>query len=415
LKNTRGDCLTKVELDRLYEFNDKNDNQYFEGVRDGVKFKNFVGVIRIGNTTIEILPKADKKGSNTQYDCDKWQRALLNMLGLCNKLNVDSVSQTNLSKRSNSLLDLYFQIYLNELNQLLHRGLIKRYRQTEGNLNKLKGRLLFSKQISNNLIHQERMYTEHQTYDQENIYNQILLKGLSILSKFVSNATILDQINRILFNFPQIEEVPIKESDFDRLVINRKTEPYQEALKIAKMIILNYSPDIRSGQQEMIALLFDMNKLWEEYVYRMLLRATDDSLKVKYNQSKKFWEGKTIRPDIEIIKKEGGSIKSYIIDTKWKIIDQKSPADNDLKQMFAYNLLWEADKSMLLYPSNKIIDDEKFGDYKYHPVSKLENGEYRKSSINQCKIGFINVLNDNDELDLEIGTRIFEKLDLTSS
>lgn len=83
--------------------------------------------------------------------------------------------------------------------------------------------------------------------------------------------------------------------------------------------------------------------------------------------------------------------------------------------MFAYNLLWEADKSMLLYPSNKIIDDEKFGDYKYHPVSKLENGEYRKSSINQCKIGFINVLNDNDELDLEIGTRIFEKLDLTSS
>lgn len=323
LKNTRGDCLTKVELDRLYEFNDKNDNQYFEGVRDGVKFKNFVGVIRIGNTTIEILPKADKKGSNTQYDCDKWQRALLNMLGLCNKLNVDSVSQTNLSKRSNSLLDLYFQIYLNELNQLLHRGLIKRYRQTEGNLNKLKGRLLFSKQISNNLIHQERMYTEHQTYDQENIYNQILLKGLSILSKFVSNATILDQINRILFNFPQIEEVPIKESDFDRLVINRKTEPYQEALKIAKMIILNYSPDIRSGQQEMIALLFDMNKLWEEYVYRMLLRATDDSLKVKYNQSKKFWEGKTIRPDIEIIKKEGGSIKSYIIDTKWKIIDQK--------------------------------------------------------------------------------------------
>ena len=43
--NQWGEQLTMPELEKLYAFNDKNDNIYFTGIRDGVKFKNYVGVI----------------------------------------------------------------------------------------------------------------------------------------------------------------------------------------------------------------------------------------------------------------------------------------------------------------------------------------------------------------------------------
>ena len=33
-----------LEVD-LFEFNDTNNNNYFTGIRDGVRFKNYVGVI----------------------------------------------------------------------------------------------------------------------------------------------------------------------------------------------------------------------------------------------------------------------------------------------------------------------------------------------------------------------------------
>lgn len=68
---------------------------------------------------------------------------------------------------------------------------------------------------------------------------------------------------------------------------------------------------------------------------------------IKGQQSKPFWERKTIRPDIVI----GKDDQTYVIDTKWKIIDINKPSDADLKQMYVYNHHWQSKKSMLLYPN----------------------------------------------------------------
>jgi len=174
--------------------------------------------------------------------------------------------------------------------------------------------------------------------------------------------------------------------------------PYNEALKIAKMIILNYSPDIKNGQENMLALLFDMNKLWEEYVFRMLQRNKPADIEVSFKNNQRFWEGKTIEPDIVVTKKVGDESEDFVIDTKWKVIDYRSPSDDDLKQMYAYNQYWDAGKSMLLYP--KIVDyPETFGTF-----------HKGRAGGNSCKLGFVNVLDATGKLDLGIGKVILEKL-----
>ena len=402
-RNQWGQYLTELELEKLYEFNDRNNNIYFTGIRNGVKFNNYVGVIQIGGLTLEILPKADKRKEANDLDHTKatnnWRNALLRMLAICHHIRVDSVSEASLERRHHSILDLYFEMFLKEVESLLHRGLAKKYRDTKGNLPVLKGRLAFSKNIQQNLIHQERFYTHHQIYDQDHLINQILLRALVILNQITTSPFIIDRLARIKLDFPEIEHVKIQPHHFDQLTENRKTSHYREAIKIARMIILNYSPDIKRGEEDMLALLFDMNKLWEEYIYRMLLRNKEEDTTISFQNAQTFWKTdtykKTIRPDL-VIKK---GAETFIIDTKWKVIDSTKPDDDDLKQIFAYNLYWESYHSILLYPTVVINSNSVSGKY-----YKGLNNNHR------CTLAFVEVLDKAGRLNKECAHDILKFL-----
>ena len=85
-----------------------------------------------------------------------------------------------------SILELYFDLFLNEVEHLLRQGLLKAYQRKEGNLSSLKGRLIFQKHLHQNLSHQERFYTNHEKYDYAHILNQVILKGLFVLKKLLN-------------------------------------------------------------------------------------------------------------------------------------------------------------------------------------------------------------------------------------
>lgn len=381
-------------FDALTKYNDKNENKYFTIIHKGILFNSYVGVIQIGGLTIEILPKADKSDSPNKKT---WQGVLLNMLRVCKHINIDNVSETNLKKRHNSILDIYFEMYLSEIENLVKRGLIKKYRRVQTNQLALKGKLVFSQNIQKNIVHKERFYCEHQVYDKDHLLHQILLKGLKILENIV-DISLKDKLNRLLFEFNDYKDVAINSSHFDKIISNRKNIPYDKAMNIAKMIILNYSPNLSSGSDNMLTLLFDMNKLWEEYIYRVLQNNKPLGFKISFQNKTDFWETKTIRPDIVITSNDG---QTYVIDTKWKIIDAKKPSDDDLKQMFTYNLHWNAKKTMLLYPKTDQVDTP-FGKYYYN---NLEN---------KCKLGFVSVLQDGQLIkSLDLSNEIFKKFEVS--
>lgn len=390
----------KHHFDAMVQFNEKNQNQYFTVIHKGVQFNSYVGVIQIGGLTIEILPKAD---NNENPDENLWQGVLLNMLRVCKHINVDNVSETALKKRYNSILEVYFEMYLNEVEKLIKRGLIKKYRRVQSNQLVLKGKLVFAKNIQKNVVHKERFYCEHQIYDRDHLIHQILFKALKVLDNLLYNG-LRDKLNRVLFEFDGFSDINVTSKHFDKLTFNRKCVPYQKALDIAKMLILNYSPNLNAGNDNMLTLLFDMNALWEEYIFRVLQKHKPENISVSFQNKKDFWSSnsktKTIRPDIVI--EDSNSIPSttYVLDTKWKIRDTNNPDDSDLKQMFAYNLYWRAEKSLLLFPKIN-QEDSNFGDY--HHLSNEMNS-------NQCKLGFVNVVEDNSLIHSKIiAESIFNK------
>lgn len=363
----------KHHFDAMVKFNELQQNKYFTIIHKGIRFGNYVGVIQIGGLTIEILPKAD---NNENADKNLWQNILLNMLKVCKHIQVESISETQLKKRYHSILDVYFELFLNEVERLVKKGMIKKYRKNQSNQNALKGKLLFAQNIQQNLVHKERFYCEHQVYDKNHLLHQILYKGLLVLKTFV-NDSLKDKLNRLLFEFQDFENINIQKKHFDKIIIDRKNNDYQKAIDIAKIIILNYSPSLNYGNENLLTLLFDMNVLWEEYIFRILQKHKTDEIEVSFQNSDKFWENKRIRPDIVLKTKD----ETFVIDTKWKIIEANNPSDDDLKQMFVYNLHWKAEKTLLLYPKTNQIDSE-FGTFHFDNLGK------------KCKLGFVDITNE---------------------
>jgi len=382
----------------LSKLNALHQYQYFDLKHNGIVFKQFVGVIQVEGLTIEILPKIDKNESETTENKQKWQNALIEMLRVTRKLKVQKVGEAYVSKQSIHLLDIYFEWFLNEVQLLIHQGLIKKYYKETHNIKALKGKLEFSGHLSKNIIHKERFYTTHQVYDKDHLIHQVLGKALSIIEKFSKGTYLYSKCKTTQLNFPEVRNIITNEVTFSRLPKDRKSAPYETALAIARLIILNYAPTLKSGSEEMLALLFDMNSLWEEYILIRLKQVSDEKgFKVYGQNSKGFWKNISIRPDIVLEKDIEGKKETFIIDTKWKNIDNSEPSTHDLRQMYVYNEYWNSNKSMLLFPSNSI---------------SLNNIEFTPftNDKHSCSLGKISVFKNN-VLNATIGEDIIDWFD----
>ncbi|MCB0446995.1 MAG: restriction endonuclease [Gelidibacter sp.] len=389
----------QIHLDALLKLNEYHNGNYFEPIAKGVKFNQYVGVIQVDGLTIEIHPKADKED-----DDRKWKGVLIKMLKACGKLKAETNGAAHVRRQHLNLLEVYFELFLLEVEGLVRKGLIKKYRRQTHNTKALKGKLEFAGHLRHNVIHKERFYTTHQMYDSNHFLHQVLQKALSIVSQFTKGTRLQDVASRVELNFPEVDYETTTAQQLNTIKLNRKTSSYKEALELARLIILNYSPDISSGKEKMLSLLFDMNELWEEYVLKQVQKASyKTDMLVSGQESRSFWGNNSLRPDIVLRKGN----KTYVIDTKWKRPQRNSASVDDLRQMYAYCRFWNADKAMLLY----------LGDFKTNRFQVFETDDYSVGQAgilkidHQCKMGFVSVLNEeNNDLDSEIGEIILKLL-----
>jgi 5-methylcytosine-specific restriction enzyme subunit McrC len=397
----------------LGDYNEAHGGNFFKLTNNGVRFQNYVGVIQTGDITIEILPKIGKESDNVGNNKASWQQVLIEMLRECNWMKVHAHEKASLQFKHNNILDAYLELYIRECEKLLHLGLIKKYRLEERNVFALKGKLLFSENIQKNVVHQERFYTRHQVYDRNNIFNQILLKALKIIPTISNSPLLKDRVYGLLFSFPELDEINVNEATFSKLAYDRKSFVYQEAIEIAAMLLLNYRPDVSAGQNHVLAILFDMNDLWEEYVYRQIVNSNNQGWKIVPQEYQTVWQkgnsttSKGVKPDIVISNKA----KKLIIDTKWKLPEDDIPADGDLKQMFMYNEYWEGANAVLLYPKARNTNDD-------NPI-KYTTGQFiwglriptpQTTHRHDCGVLKACILDKDDKLDFQFGEYLNKKI-----
>ena len=399
---TDHDLFDSRHLNALWKLNEYNDFDYFDPIPNGVKFKQYVGILQVDGLSIEILPKADK--DNHAAD---WKNLLLQMLKACGHLKASSAGSADVKRQHLNLLEVYFELFLSEVETLIRRGLAKKYRMETSNVKALKGKLEFAGNIRYNLVHKERFYTTHQVYNHDHILHQVLNHALGIIEQFSKGSYLYDRCKRILLNFPETTTLKITKKHIDSIVLSRKTAPYCNALELARLIILNYSPDISSGKEKMISLLFDMNRLWEEFILIQIRKELVDSkYLVKGQDSQTFIGSNYLQPDVVIQHKDDPS-KVYIIDTKWKRPTNQSSSISDLRQMYAYNRFWNAQKAMLLYPGKP--KNTNFKPFETEDFFRLN--KQTKSIQHLCKSGFVSILGKDNNLSSTIGKHVLSLLE----
>jgi 5-methylcytosine-specific restriction enzyme subunit McrC len=377
-----GDCNERKEIFTISDFNliekalsnKQIDSKQLSLGHNSIFTCQFVGVLALNHLTIEVLPKADKV-----EDKSIWRSKLIDILRRTTTVNVINMSSAHLQLKCNSILEYYIEIFLQEAEYIFKNGLVKKYVLKETNQTSLKGRIIFSKHFSKNINHKELFYVEYSSYDHNHLLNRLLYETLILINSITNNSFLKNRASSLLLQFPEASRIKASEKTFQKIRYNKKNSHYENAITISKLLLLNFHPDINRGDNKVIALMFDMNKLWEKFVFVTLSRNLK-GYRVKEKPPKSYWQivgrrAVNLEPDIVITNNEN----NYIIDTKWKMLgDNINPNAGDIQQMYAYTKYFSSSHTLLLFPGTR--NEHKLGYFFDEESRKLK---YR------CSVGII--------------------------
>ena len=366
--------LTITEFERVYEriigkkdFGDienfilknSDENAPFLRIASGVggKFiqaRNYVGVLQTkSGLTIEILPKiADKN------DAERSKAVFIKMLRTLKNFPFKSSNLASLKTQNLPLLEIFISMFLCELEALVKNGIKSDYVAIEENLNFLKGKLNINEQIKRNSIHKERFYVGYSEFLSDIKINRIIKTTLKFLYKKSNSSKNQQKIRELLFIFDEVSECEDYKNFFAKLVITRQVKHYEQTLLWCKIFLLGNTFTPYKGDDLALALLFDMNALFESYVGNFIKKSFPCTI-LQHSEKHLVENPKSfrLRPDIFLKDK-------FIADTKWKIISSSNDISQaDLYQLYAYGKKHECSKLYLIYPKIEGVKQEfmKFG------------------------------------------------------
>ena len=374
--------LTITEFERIYQhsigkkdFGDienfilknSDENVPFLRIASGVggKFiqaRNYVGVLQTkSGLTIEILPKITDK-----TDTDKSKAVFVKMLRTLKNFPFKSSNLASLKTQNLPLLEIFISMFLCELEALVKKGIKSDYVTLEDNLKFLKGKLNINEQIKRNSIHKERFYVEYSKFLSDIKINQIIKTTLKFLYKKSNSSKNQQKIRELLFIFDEVSECEDYKNFFTKLIINRQVKHYKQTLLWCKIFLLGNSFTPHKGDDLALALLFDMNALFESYVGNFI-KKKHPGTSLQHSEKHLVEDPKSfrLRPDIFLEDK-------FIADTKWKIIKSRDDISQaDLYQLYAYGKKYNCGKLYLIYPKIDGIKQD-FMKFEYEKDMHLE-------------------------------------------
>jgi len=374
-----------------------------------LKARNFVGILqtRRGNT-IESEPKIDLAGADSS---EKEKTIFLKMLQVWRDGPCKNMGDADIRTMKNfPLLEVFIQMFLADLLELTRRGLARSYSRVENNLRVLKGKLIFSKHIKHNLIHRERFYVQYEEFSANRPVNRLLKSTVLLLqrlSRSVKNQTLAHQARFYFEDIPESKNIAV---DLTRAKVDRTMPLYTRLFPWVKLFLENSAPAAYQGQSPAFALLFPMEKIFEDYVAHRLRREMD-GWKISTQEKilylvKENPEGRRefqMRPDIVARKRD--KTKILVMDTKWKRLNKNSRHHNisqsDLYQLYAYGKKYKKKYAVsqtpvtlyLLYPRNENFREKMSFRYEnnlylhVYPVRLDSESQFKGDQFPECKTG----------------------------
>ena len=329
--------------------------------------KQYVGYIETPcGVGIEVLPKSTQpEHTGTNAHIATARLMLINMLEKVMGVTFKSTALAELNTRNKPIHEWIFTQFLAALKTIVLKGVRNDYERIEEESRFVRGQLDVRKQIANQLTGKAALFhIKHDVYTPNRLENRLLASALRMIlrvSKHVDNIQLAHELNLYFADIPA-EPNPLKvwhQWQKSRLLLH-----YEPIKPWCALILFGQNPEFMQGSDQGIALLFDMNKLFEAYVPQCLKthHKVKEQAQNKYllrdESNKGFFQ---LKPDLIID-------DVVVADCKWKLIDAQQKAtqygsafnisSSDLYQLGMHGLNYlphESGTLILFYPENHVF------------------------------------------------------------
>lgn len=365
-----------LDLERL---NSAQGVEFIRVGRHGVTAGHYVGVLRLGDVTFQILPKIDYDGdSDAVAGTPQQHRAaasamqnLLYLLSYTDDLKLYHREVTALGTQPADWFELLTRIFAEELHSQIRRGLEHAYVHREERLTTLRGTWQIERQITRPPFERHLFDVAYDEFGTDTALNRVLrlvASRLLALTRDRRNATLLRDIDSWLSGVHLLSGVGSRE--LDQVHFTRLNVRFRPVFNLAHLFLGRMGQQLMGQSQDLFAFVFDMNLLFERFMAAFLHRhraqifeppfedmgviAQTAGMRMSLAQQ---WPGGfevfRLKPDI-LLTSSKRRVQA-IIDTKYKRLKPEQVrygvSEADIYQMLAYSVRFRCGRSMLLYPA----------------------------------------------------------------
>ena len=369
-------CLCNGAETENYE--KQQTNQKFVKLyrNDCIKACNYVGVIKINGTTINILPKIfydENNPKRSQEELSAIQTNILWWLSYNRKLKFPK-TDSHLGSFKNNFLEVLIYLFATYTREALSHCLYQAYDEFDKDLSYMKGRLNVNRYINDHISkgNWHKLACTYESFEFDNLFNRIIKYVSRILLGTSENKENQKLLSEILFLLDEVTDSKVDYKDCDKVKLNPLQNNLQTVLDYCRLFLSNSITFDYKEKFKVFAILLPMEKIFEDFIFGFIDKNLNAAIGMKNLKRQKsdlslaslYENDKLVNDNVFNLKHdiyfeyEG---KKIIADTKYKLTydldkahygqgNKHSVSQSDLYQMVSYAIRREATDVYLIYP-----------------------------------------------------------------
>lgn len=210
---------------------------------------------------------------------------------------------------------------------------------------------MLPEQIRKSCVNRAKFYCQYDEFSENNMLNRLFLYVAVCLYKLSENSGNKRILRRIVNYYADVEPLPVSAAEANRIALPRNQILFKKPLSLAKMFVNQCSVDLSRNKIENVALVWDMNVLFEEFIGEVFKRKCP-TLDIELQKGKRLLsEAGTGRKKCDTFVDIFEKNNKIVIDTKYKEFHSLKDVSNaDVFQVMTYCMLHGAKRAILIYP-----------------------------------------------------------------
>ena len=237
-------------------------------------------------------------------------------------------------------------------NRAFARGLRHGYRMEEAALYTVRGRIRFEDQMQRRLNRPLPVEVRYDEFTDDILDNRLVKTAIYQLRAMrLRSSEARRRLGRIAGLLDNVTLAAFPKNDVPEIPFNRLNEHYRHLVGLSRLILRHSAFEARRGTVRANGILFDMNRLFQEFVCQALRESLNltEGVLGEHTIGSLDTEGRVmLRPDL--VWRDRGNVR-FVGDLKYKNLVSRNnePPNADLYQLFAYTTAADLAEGMLIY------------------------------------------------------------------